>query len=425
MKLKLIFSFITGYLCLSPIYAQHTYTLDECVRQALVNNVRIKNAHNQIKMATHERKEAFTKYLPSVSASGGGFLADKGLIEAEAGGKLLSVVDDGMAGGVTASLPLFTGGQILNANKLAKLAVEISKLQLHQSEKEVRLTTENYYWQIVSLKAQEATLASMKDMMRNLYKDVETSVNAGLTTHNDLLQVQLKLNELESKQITLHNALSLSYMILGQYMGETADSIEVANTIEYDRLPSHPENLQCDHHQALLHTDEYHLLDKNIEANKLKYKTTLGKYMPTLAIGGGYMYDNFMNRDHSFWVGFATLSVPISDWWGGSHEIKKKKLEIHNAENNFVNGSELLLIKMQKAWNDVNDAYKQIQIAFQSIEQATENLRLNRDYYAAGIVTMNDLLDAQVLLQKSQDQYIEAYARYEIKKTEYMQSTGR
>ena len=60
-----------------------------------------------------------------------------------------------------------------------------------------------------------------------------------------------------------------------------------------------------------------------------------------------------------------------------------------------------------------------------SIEQATENLRLNTDHYKAGTCTMNDLLDAQTLFQQSKDRYVESYARYEVKKCEYLQATGR
>ena len=36
---------------------------------------------------------------------------------------------------------------------------------------------------------------------------------------------------------------------------------------------------------------------------------------------------------------------------------------------------------MQNTWNAMTDAYKQVQIAIESIGQAAENLRLQTDYY--------------------------------------------
>ena len=152
---------------------------------------------------------------------------------------------------------------------------------------------------------------------------------------------------------------------------------------------------------------------------------TVGKNLPTIAIGGGYIYDNLMDKDHSYWMGFATVSVPLSGWWGGSHDIKKQKLQIRNAENQFTDQSQMLIIRMNNCWNNLTETYKQVKIAIESIGQASENLRLQNDYYQAGTCTMSDLLEAQTLYQQSRDRYMESYAQYEIRKREYLQATGR
>ena len=107
------------------------------------------------------------------------------------------------------------------------------------------------------------------------------------------------------------------------------------------------------------------------------------------------------------------------------YEISKQKIQLHNAENQLTDQSQLLIIQMENTWNELNNTYQQIEIAINSIEQSTENLRLYNDYYNAGTCTMTDLLNAQTLYQQSCDQYIEAYANYEIKKREYLQMTGR
>lgn len=96
-----------------------------------------------------------------------------------------------------------------------------------------------------------------------------------------------------------------------------------------------------------------------------------------------------------------------------------------NTQNLLADNSALLVIAMQKAWEDLQNAYKQILIARNSIEQSTENLRLNKDYYHAGTTTMSDLLEAQTLFQQSRDKYVETYAQFQIKTVEYLQATGR
>jgi len=162
-----------------------------------------------------------------------------------------------------------------------------------------------------------------------------------------------------------------------------------------------------------------------VEANRLQQKITVGKYLPTVGIGASYMYDDLMDKDNTTAMVFAKVSVPISDWWGGSHAIKKQKFQTMMAQNEQRNNSDLLLIQMQKLWNDVEESYKQVKLAEESVVTATENVRLNTNYYQAGTTTLSDLLDSQLLLQQSRNQHTDAYTQYLIKQTQYLQATGR
>ena len=406
-------------------YAQQVYTLDECLEMAMQHNVRIKNADNDVAAAEQQRKSAFTNYFPTVSASGFGFMADKGLLQLEmAPGTEVSLLKNGVVGGVTASLPLFAGGQVMRVNQLAKVNVEASRLRRRLSVDEVRLTVERYFWQVVMLKEKLRTLDAVQEQLQQIYRDVETAVEAGVTNRNDLLQVGLRWNEMRSNGISVENALQVSRSLLAQYIGATTDSIDVDVRMD-GGLPTLPDTLYRLPETSLTRLAEYHLLGKNVEANRLQYKTLVGKNLPTVAVGGGYMYDNLMDKDHPFWIGGVTVSVPLTKWWSGSHDMKRQKLQVRNAENQLKDQSELLLIRMQNTWNALTDAHKQVEIAIESIGQANENLRLQTDYYQAGTCTMSDLLEAQSLYQQSRDKYVESYAQYEIKKREYLQATGR
>ena len=69
-------------------------------------------------------------------------------------------------------------------------------------------------------------------------------------------------------------------------------------------------------------------------------------------------------------------------------------------------------------------ANQQLLIANRSIEQAGENLRLNRDYYRAGTSRMSDLLEAQLLYQQACDKHTDAFADHQNKLLEYRQAVG-
>lgn len=412
--------------CLAPVSGQHVYTLDECINSALKYNVKVRNAENDLEMAKHDKKEAFTKYFPNISAVGSGFIANEPLVQMQMSPEAkMEMLKDGMLGGISATMPLFTGGQIVNGNKLAELGVNMKALQKKQTDDEVRLEVERYFWQIVMLKEKLKTISLVEKQLERLETDVQASVDAGIVTRNDLLQVQLKKNDVLSGKIQLENSLNVSLSLLGQYIGAKSDSIDVAFVVE-EHLSESPQTLFCNHTDAVERTNEYGLLKQNLQASKLQYKMAVGKNLPTVAIGGELVYDNFvMGLDQSFYMGFVTVSVPISGWWGGTHSIKKHKLQVKNAENLLNDNSEMLVIRMQNVWNTLNDSYRKAEIALLSVEQSSENLRLNMDYYSAGTATMSELLDAQTLYQQSRDKYVEAYTNYELSKREYLQATGR
>ncbi len=409
-----------------PMTAQKTYTLEECRWMALENNVRVRNADNDEKAALEQKKETFTKYFPELSGTGFGFLANKGLIQADMGPDMsMSMLKNGVMGGVTLMQPVFAGGQIVNGNRLADVGVKVSRLKKEQTRDEVLLTVEKYYWTVVTLQEKLNTVRTVERQLEHINKDVTAAVNAGVTTRNDLLQVQLRQNDMTSNRINIENNLSVCRMMLAQYIGLDCDTINVYADISTDSVPQFPADLYVESKTALSITTDYRLLESNVKAGQLQKKLAEGKNLPTVAVGAGYMYDNLMDKSNTSLVGYLTVSIPISGWWGGSHAMKKRKLELVNAENQLADASELLMIKMQKAWNDLQDAHKQILIASSSIEQSTENLRLNEQYYRAGTTTMTDLLDAQTLFQQSRDKYIDAYAQFQIKTVEYLQSTGR
>ena len=118
-------------------------------------------------------------------------------------------------------------------------------------------------------------------------------------------------------------------------------------------------------------------------------------------------------------------TIQNSDWWGGSHAIKRQKLPLNDAREQQTNNGQKLIIHMNSAWAAVETSYKKLLIARDAIAQAEENLRLNKDYYRVGTTKMSDLLLAQEQYQQTRDRYTDAYADLQTKILEYRQATGQ
>ena len=437
---KIITIILCSVCCNAIATAQGTYTLDQLKQLAVENNYNLRSARNAIQQSKEVKSEAWTKYFPQVSALGFGFqnnkpmidldielpdaiapLIPEGLIPAN-----ISLMKKGVYGSVSAIQPVFMGGQIINGNKLAKVGVEASELQLEASEDQVELATEQYYWQMVSLKEKQQTLKAVFDMLTQLEKDVTNMVRVGAVNRNDLLQVQLRKGEIETAQLELENGLATVSQLLAQHVGKTGEAIDVSvpDGISVRTVPALPVALRQDHQTALAATPQYRLLEKNVESHQLQHKMKVGQNMPNIGVGASYSYNDFFDKSTSAMV-FAAIQVPISGWWGGSHAIKKQKLALQDAQEQMVDNGQKLIIRMNNAWAAVETSHKKLLIAHDAIEQAEENLRLNKDYYRVGSTKMSDLLLAQQQYQQARDRYTDAFADFQTKQLEYRQATGQ
>ena len=439
--MKKIISLILCSICCGVAAAQGTYSLEQLKQLAVENNYNLRSARNSIQQSQEVKKSAFTKYFPQLSAIGLGFAASKPVIDvdvdlpAEVAAMVpqgitipsnISLMKNGVFGSVAALQPVFMGGQIINGNKLAKVGVQASEIQLEASEDEVELTTEQYYWQAVSLKEKLLTLGTVHEMLEQLEKDVNNMVRVGAVNRNDLLQVQLRKGEVESATFEMENGLATVMQLLGQYVGKSGETIDVSlpEGFVFGAVPDLPVVLRQDHQAALASTPQYRLLEKNVESKRIQRSMTIGQNLPSLGVGASYNYNNFLGSKSNAML-FATVRVPISGWWGGSHNIKKQNLALDNAKEQMEDNGQKLIIRMNNAWAAVETSHKKLVIAHDAIEQAEENLRLNKDYYRVGQTKMSDLLLAQEQFQHARDRYTDAFADFQTKQLEYRQATGQ
>lgn len=420
------------------------YSLSQCEKMALENNYNIRNGRLDVESAIQKRKEAFTHYFPSVQGIATYYNANQGLAEttveplkllppeavgmlpAEIAGMLpasipVSLFKNGTVGGVTATQPLFTGGRIINGNRLARIGEDVARLQLQLTEEEVVLQTHVYFWQIVNLREKLQTLSTLEKLLDNLYKDVQTAVKAGLKNRNDQIRVELQMQEMQSKRLKIENGLHITKRALAQFIGTEPNGfdIEYHGTAEY----ASPASFYADAREAVYNRTEAKLLDRRVDASGLQTGITSGERLPSIAVGGGYLYNDLIGRSNNSGVIYATVSVPISGWWGGSHARRRNKLMEQQAKNERQNAIELMTVEIDKTWNELVESYQQMLLAEKSIESSAENLRIADEFYKAGMIPLTEVLDAQLLFQQSRDAHTDAYSQFQIKLIKYRQIT--
>lgn len=409
-----------------PVFSQTTLTVEECRELALENNVRIRNSRQSIVSAKETKREAFTKYFPEISASGLAFQSNHDVVQLNVMDMFtLGLIRKGISGSVSFTQPIFAGGRIVNGNKLAAIGEAVSELQLRQSREEVTLTVDQYYWKLATLIESRKTVDEVIAMLDTLTYQINIAVEAGVTTKNDLLEVTLRRNEMESTAIDLDNGIGLCRMLLAQYIGRSDANISLPAELFPSEVPELTQDIYRDPVSSVSSTVGYQLLQEKLKGAKLNERIELGKNLPTVGIGGGWFYEDIVAQGHNFGAVFLSVSVPISGWWGGSHAMRNRKAQTLMAANELEDATQLLQIKMKNAWDELTSAHRKMGLAKESIAQSAENLRMYDSFYHAGTSTITDLLQAQTIYRQSQDRYFDAYATYRIKTIEYLQATGQ
>ena len=439
---------------ISASFAADVYTLDDCLHIARENNATLKSAKVNRQMAEETEGSAFPAYFPKVFAGGFAFISNDFLVkqkmdlskEMESVGQqvaptlvqagidpsLLSglpttfnmgMVDKGIIGHLTLIQPIFVGGQIYNGNQLAKIGTRAAKLQETLTETEIRKNTETYYWLIISLKEKLKTLAEAEKQVDGIYSDVQVAVEAGVAVKNDLLRVELEKKKLQSNRLKLENGISVAKLMLARQMNRDNADFDLADADLSQITP--PESYAISADDGVERRAESKLLAISREAAEKERSMERGKVLPTLAVGASLLYQNLLDDDAVNGVLFASLTVPISDWWSNSYSTAKLDLKAQKAAIDEVENKNLIKVDIDAKWNTLNESFKQIEISRDAIAQAEENLRIQREFYNAGTATLSNLLEAETLRQQAADSYTEAVTGYYTAVCAYLTATGR
>ena len=432
-------------ICSLGLNAQ-TLSLDMCKSYAVENNKTIKEARLKVEESEELKKSTYTNFFPHMSADVIMMKANDYLLDIETPEMNLPVYDGNMAnletateyayvpgmeikaldyvnvGMLTITQPVYAGGQVRNGYKLASLGAEVNEEALVLSTQQVIVKTEEYYWSLISLEAKTKTLASYEKLLNSLLSDVQVSYDAGLIGKSDLLKIQLKINEINANKLELENGISLLKMALCQHIGIIySENMSLADSAFH---VVSPEMVFVEPDMALSGRSEYQMLNQAVDAQVLQKHLSKGELMPQIAVGLQGQYIDMADDQNTYGIAFASLSIPISDWWGGSHKLKEHELKVDAAKNSLDENSELLKLQMEKAYKQLSESYQQIEVSKSLEEQAREYLKVVNDNYQAGIMSTSDLLEAQAVLQEAQDGLTDSKSTYQIRQVYYKQAVA-
>lgn len=458
--------------------AQTYLSLDSCKAMALRNNKQLNISRLSKEVAKNVRKAARTKYLPKVDAMGGylytskqisiisgrqrqalgslgtslgsqaqasvsdmlsaltqqgiltpdqaeqlgGALSQTGQSLGQAGNKLGQEVADAFdtdtrhmwAGAVMVRQPIYMGGAIKAANKIADIGESMADDDLDLKRQATLYGVYQAYWTTVSLEQKRNLALSYKELVGKLSQDVKKMITQGVATKADGLRVDVRVNEADMQLTQVVNGLSLSKMLLCQLCGlPLNEDIQLTDSAESKGNAS---ALTLDNSADSTYSDrpEIRLLEHSIAISEQTTNLIRAGNLPKVSLVGGYMttnpsvYDGFRRRFSGVWNVGVIIQVPIWDWFDTTYKIRASKAATNIAKMELSDALEKVELQVTQSQYKMREAQKRLAMASQNIKSAEENLRCANLGFREGVMGITEVMEAQTAWQLAQSQKIDA-----------------
>ena len=440
---------LTFVVTVSCMHAQRMLTLEECRNLAIQNNKELQISGEKIKMADNEKKAAFTKYFPQLSANGAYMwnqkdinLLDMGALSSSLSSSLgglaqlpmiqhlMSGVNDMQhldvqniwVGNVSLVQPVFMGGKIVNYNQITKFAKQLAESMNNLQMQDLIYKTDETYWQVISLVNKKKLADAYVDLLRKMDSDVTAMIYEGVATEADGLSVKVKLNEAEMAQTKVENGLALTRMLLAQICGLSLEEDLSLADEKLDNFPVETTQASADLNEAFMNRNELRSLDLTTKIYKRKERIALAEMLPNVALAANYfvtnpnVFNGFKNDFAGMFNVGVMVKVPLSGWWEGTYRRNSAKAETRIKTLEWQDAREKIELQVNQSVYKVNEAGKKLIASSRNMENAEENLRRANFGFEEGVIPALNLMEAQTAWVSARSSLIDA--QIEVKLTE-------
>ncbi len=474
--------------------AQRVLTLDECRQMAVDNSNSLKTAKQKVEIAGYDRKIAAANYFPKITASGTYMYANKDLkfisdettaeltnagtiLQNDVNDKLTSLLSDpvilqkvmsdpalqklisyakntdiatpinAIGGKISEALnidvsntaaaivsvqqPVFVGGKIVAANRMAASARKLAETQYDQEYSQVLVDIEQAYWQIVSISGKKRLAEGYADLLHQMEKDTDALIAEGFATPSDALTVKVKANEADMLLTKATNGLALAKMLLCKECGLPLDSeISLADE-SLDRIP-------VPQMSPVISDEEIYEARPEIKSLKLaediyarKVDIARAEMLPTVALTANYIVTNpnllngYQKKFGDFFTAGVVVSVPLFHGGENINKTRKAKAEAVMTRIKLDDAKEMISLQVAQLRQQETEALEKLTTAESNLRNAEENLRVATAGWNEGMIASNVVLQAQTAWLQANSEVIESGVELQMCSVNLAKAEGR
>ena len=383
-------------------------SLAEAQDYAVKTNRSLRNASLAVQKAYAQRWQTIASMLPSADLSWG-YTSMMGY-KMNFGGMPIEMPDNGTLG-VTAAVGI--NGQAIVGALLNNVAIDMQKLNLQQSEDNLRANIKTSYASVLVLEnvvtLLKNSLANIEQMAEMTQRSVE--VGAAEQTTADLIKVRVN---------TLKNNINANLRSTQLAMNALKVLLDVPAETELVLTSTLEDFLSAEAVLALLGNDfileknlNYQLLEKNVELAKKNVHMAGWAYGPTVALAYQYSKKDYFGEKEGFNMtppNAVSLNISMPLWSSGKRAagVVEKKIALEEARNTFAETANNLGIQNEQLRYNLQNGYETYMNEKDNMEVTQRVFKSTTNKFNQGAASNLDLVNASNDLITAQSSYVQA-----------------
>ena len=388
--------------------AQLSLSLSEAQDYAVATNRSLRNADLAVQKAYAQRWQTIAAMLPQVDMSWA-FQSMMGY-EMSLGGMPIKMNDNGTLG-VTASVGI--NGQAIVGALLNNIAIDMQKLNLQQSEDNLRANVKSSYASVLVLEDVVKLLDASLKNIEDLAAMTQRSVDVGVAEQTTADQIQVRVNTLKNNINANKRSTQLAINALKVLLNVPVET-ELTLTSKLDDMLSAEAILQLLGKDFVLENNlSYQTLAKNVELAKTNVHMAGWAYGPTLAVGYQYSEKSYFGKSEGLNMtppNALSVSVSMPLWSSGKRAagVVEKKIALEEARNTFAETTDNLGIQNEQLRYNVQNGYETYLTEKDNMDVTQRIFESTTMKFNQGVASNLELVNASNDLITAQSTYVQA-----------------
>lgn len=401
------------------------WTLDECIRYALEQNIQLQQNKLSLEESKVDVKTAKAALFPSLSFSSGQNIVNRPYQETSSmvsGTEIISSSSKtSYTGnyGLNAQWTVWNGGKRLNTIKQNKLSQETAELTVSEQENTLQEEITKLYIQILyayeSVRINEGTL----ELSKAQYERGKELLAAGDISKSELAQLESQVSndnyQLVTSQVSLED-YKLQLKQLLELDGDQTMELVIPELNEQEVLSPLPQKEDI-YQTALSLRPEIQSSKLNIESADLSIRMAKAGYMPNISLSAGIGTNHTSGSNFTFseqikngWnnsIGL-TLSIPIFNNRETKSAVEKAKFQYESKKLDLISQQKELYKNIENMWLDASSAQQQFVAADAKLKSSESSYALVSEQFKLGMKNTVELLTEKNNLMSAQQERIQA-----------------